>query len=152
MQAVTLARRPLSTARAMTALAALLLACALGLGLPGSPVAAAPSSGPTEGAAPPYDEDLMRLAEILGALHYLRPLCGVPREEQLWRTQMQTLLDTEQPSDTRRGQMIAAFNRGYTSYSQVYRGCTASARLAVDRQLEEGAKLAHDIVVHYGGN
>lgn len=134
------------------ALTAAALAALLVSGLPGAGRAAPSVSGPTEGAAPPYDQDLMRLAEILGALHYLRPLCGVSGEDQLWRTQMQALLDNEQPSETRRGQMIAAFNRGYASYSQVYRGCTPSARLAVDRQLEEGSKLAHDIVVRYGGN
>ena len=119
------------------------------LGLGGAPAFAA---GPSEGAAPPYDEDFMRLAEILGALHYLRPLCGVEGEAQRWRAEMQALIDAEQPSEERRGQMIASFNRGYSSYAQVYRACTASARFAVSRQLEEAGKLAHDIVVRYGGN
>lgn len=112
--------------------------------------AAAPAA--IEGATPPYDEDLMRLAEILGALHYLRPLCGVSGEAQRWRDEMTALIDTEQPSDARKGKMIAAFNRGYTSFSQVYRSCTPAAKVAVERQLEEGARLAHDIVVRYGGN
>lgn len=120
----------------------------LALGL----LAAGPLHAATEGAPPPYDTDLMRLSEILGALHYLRPLCGVPGEAQKWRGEMQGLIDTEQPSDTRRTRIIAAFNRGYSSYAEVYRACTPAARLAVDRQLEEGARLAHDIVVRYGGN
>ena len=34
------------------------------------------SASPLEGAPPPYEGELSRLAEILGALHYLRPLCG----------------------------------------------------------------------------
>ncbi|QRG06434.1 TIGR02301 family protein [Xanthobacter dioxanivorans] len=117
-------------------------------------LAAGPASaaGPTEGAPPPYDPDLMRLAEILGALHYLRPLCGVSGEAQKWRGEMQSLIDTEQPSDTRKAKIIASFNRGYSSYAEVYRICTPAARFAVDRQLEEGSRLAHDIVVRYGGN
>lgn len=132
------------------ALRDLVLAAVLAVaGLGGAPAFAA---GPTEGAAPPYDEDFMRLAEILGALHYLRPLCGVEDEAQRWRAEMQALIDAEQPSEARRGQMIVSFNRGYSSYAQVYRACTPSARLAVSRQLDEAGKLAHDIVVRYGGN
>ena len=126
----------------------LLLAGALALSL-ATPAAAA---GPAEGAPPPYDPDLLRLAEILGALHYLRPLCGVSAEAQRWRNEMQALIDTEQPSDARRAKIISSFNRGYSSYAEVYRTCTPAARGAVDRQLDEGARLAHDIVVRYGGN
>lgn len=128
----------------------LILAAMLAVAGPGG--MAARAAGPTEGAAPPYDEDFMRLAEILGALHYLRPLCGIEGEAQRWRSEMQALIDAEQPSEERRVQMIASFNRGYSSYAQVYLACTASARLAVSRQLEEAGKLAHDIVVRFGGN
>lgn len=124
------------------------VALAAALALPGPAFAA----GPTEGAPPPYDGDLLRVAEILGSLHYLRPLCGVTGEGQRWRNEMQSLIDTEQPSDARRGKIIASFNRGYSSYAEVYRTCTPAARLAVERQLEEGSRLAHDIVVRYGGN
>jgi len=126
----------------------LLLAGVLALSL-ATPATAA---GPTEGAPPPYDPDLLRLAEILGALHYLRPLCGVSAEAQRWRNEMQALIDTEQPSDARRAKIISSFNRGYSSYAEVYRTCTPAARVAVDRQLDEGSRLAHDIVVRYGGN
>ena len=40
------------------------------------------------------DADLNRLAEILGALQYLRPLCGT-NEGNRWRDQMTALLDAE---------------------------------------------------------
>ncbi|MEW6255927.1 MAG: TIGR02301 family protein [Pseudomonadota bacterium] len=105
-----------------------------------------------EGSTPPYETDLLRLAELLGGLHYLRPLCGMTAEQQSWRGEMQALIDAEQPSEARRGKLIAAFNQGYGSYAQVYRSCTPSAAQAVARQLDEGARLAHDIVVRYGGN
>ena len=38
----------------------------------------APAGAPTraEGVAAPFDGSLQRLAEILGALHYLRNICG----------------------------------------------------------------------------
>lgn len=129
----------------------LLLSCLLVLCpmLAVRPIAAAPAA---EGAAPPYDDDLLRLAEILGGLHYLRPLCGASGEAQRWRDEMAALIDTEQPAEARRAKMIAAFNRGYSSFAQVYRLCTPAARAAVERQLEEGSHLAHEIVVRYGGN
>lgn len=105
-----------------------------------------------EGSTPPYETDLMRLAEILGGLHYLRPLCGMSAEAQTWRNEMQGLMETEQPSDTRKARLVAAFNQGYNSYAQVYRTCTPAAAVAVQRQLDEGARLSHEIVVRYGGN
>src|SRR6266542_3498208 len=48
----------------------------------------------TQGGRAPYESDLQRLSEILGALHYLRDICGA-REGQIWRNEMQALLDAE---------------------------------------------------------
>ena len=47
-----------------------------------------------QGGPAPFEPDLMRLSEILGALQYLRALCGA-NEGQKWREQMQALLDAE---------------------------------------------------------
>jgi uncharacterized protein (TIGR02301 family) len=47
-----------------------------------------------EGGPAPFDGDLQRLSEILGALHYLRSVCG-PNEGQKWRNEMQALIDAE---------------------------------------------------------
>jgi len=102
-----------------------------------------------EGGPSPFDADLMRLAEILGALHYLRPLCG-EQDRERWRKEMQDLLDTEQPSPGRKDKLVASFNHGYQSYEFTYRHCTPSANLAIDRSLDEGAKLARDIATKYG--
>src|SRR5690242_21962901 len=49
--------------------------------------AAALAAGDARATDPPYDAPLVRLAEILGALHYLRPLCGAA-ETSRWRRQM----------------------------------------------------------------
>ena len=56
-------------------------------------IAATPARA-IEGGPAPFDGDLMRLAEILGALHYLRTLCGT-NEGQKWRGEMQALLEAE---------------------------------------------------------
>ena len=66
-------------------------------------------------AAAPFDGDLQRLAEILGALHYLRGICG-SNEGAKWRNEMQALIDAETPSGDRRARMVAGFNRGYNGF------------------------------------
>ena len=51
------------------------------------PIVPRESSAPPPPDDRPYDNKLMRLAEILGAVHYLRELCGA-QEGQVWRDQM----------------------------------------------------------------
>jgi uncharacterized protein (TIGR02301 family) len=103
---------------------------------------------PTE-TPPPYEGDFSRLAEILGALHYLGPLCG-EKEKERWRGEMQGLLEAEQPSADRRDRLVGNFNRGYQSYEQTYRNCTPAADVAIHRFLDEGARLSRDIATRYG--
>jgi uncharacterized protein (TIGR02301 family) len=98
--------------------------------------------------AAPFDHDLQRLSEILGALHYLRTVCGA-REGQKWRNEMQALIDAEVPSGERRTRMIASFNRGYQGFQQTYRSCTPAADFAIRRYLEEGSRIARDITGRY---
>jgi len=101
-----------------------------------------------EGGAAPYDRDLQRLAEILGALHYLRGLCGA-NEGGKWRNEMQALLDAETPSGERRDRLTASFNRGYRGFQQTYRTCTPAADLVIRRYLEEGSKISREITARY---
>jgi uncharacterized protein (TIGR02301 family) len=96
----------------------------------------------------PFDHDLQRLAEILGALHYLRGVCGA-HEGQKWRDEMQQLVDAEAPDGDRRKKIIASFNRGYRGFQQTYRTCTPAADLAIRRYLEEGAKISREITARY---
>jgi uncharacterized protein (TIGR02301 family) len=102
----------------------------------------------TEGGAAPFDNDLQRLSEILGALHYLREICGA-REGQKWRDEMTALIDSEAPGGDRRSRMIASFNRGYRGFQQTYRSCTPAADVAIRRYLEEGSKIAREVTARY---
>jgi uncharacterized protein (TIGR02301 family) len=110
----------------------------------------APAGAPAraEGVAAPFDGSLQRLAEILGALHYLRNICGA-NEGQKWRNEMQSIVDAEAPSGDRRLRMIASFNRGYRGYQQSYRTCTPAAELVIRRYLEEGSKIAREMTARY---
>lgn len=93
----------------------------------------------------PYDERLMRLSEILGAVHYLRELCGA-NEGQAWRERMRELMDAEGSTALRRAKLTRSFNNGYRSYSRTYNSCTPSAQTAITRFLAEGADIADGLI------
>jgi len=113
---------------------------------PGAPQSAPPV--PPQIVSAPYDHDLQRLAEILGALHFLRGICG-SNEGQKWRTEAQALIDAEAPAGDRHDQMVASFNRGYRGFQQSYRSCTPAAGVVIQRYLEEGAHIAREITARY---
>lgn len=98
---------------------------------------------------PPYEKEMQRLAEILGAVHYLRTLCGAD-EGQTWRSMMQQLIDAETPTAERRARLVDSFNRGYRGFEQTYRTCTRTAVWVIDSYMEEGADIAQRIASRYG--
>jgi uncharacterized protein (TIGR02301 family) len=123
--------------RVTPALVALILALAL-------------ASGSARAQPPaPYDGNLQRLAEIMGALHYLRGLCGA-NDGQKWRLEIQALIDAEAPTGERRTRMIASFNRGFRGFQQSYRTCTPAADIVIRRYLEEGSRIAREVTARYG--
>jgi uncharacterized protein (TIGR02301 family) len=99
----------------------------------------------TSSDARPYDDKLMRLSEILGAVHYLRELCGA-NDGQKWRDSMKELMDTEGSSALRRARLTRSFNNGYRAYSRTYNACSPSAQTAITRFLTEGAEIADALV------
>src|SRR5690606_440040 len=107
-------------------------------GAPGSLIAAfmllVSALGAHANETKPYDDKLMRLSEVLGAVHYLRELCSA-NDNQLWSDQMRDLIAAEGSSALRRAQLTRSFNRGYNSYSRTYNACTPSAKTAVERFL-----------------
>jgi len=132
----------------VSVLAGLALGTALALAMP-APHAAAQDGGSGEEAARkdarPYDKELFQLAEILGAVHYLRALCGAD-EGQKWRDQMSELVDAEGASALRRAQLVRSFNKGYRGYGRTYRRCTELAQLSIERLMSEGRTLAKRIL------
>jgi len=103
---------------------------------------------PVRAASPdtkPYDDRLFRLSEILGAVHYLRELCGAD-EGQAWRQRMGELLQAEGSTALRKARLTRSFNKGYRSYSRTYNTCSPSAQNAINRFLTEGAQIADGLV------
>jgi uncharacterized protein (TIGR02301 family) len=103
---------------------------------------------PAAAAEAPFEPGLLRLAEVLGSLHFLRNLCGESGTE--WRDQMEKLLEAENPDPVRRAKFIARFNHGYRSFEGTYPACTASATEAISRYMKEGETLTRDIATRYG--
>lgn len=99
---------------------------------------------------PPYEPKLLRLSEILGALAFLRPLCG-GNDEREWRTRMTQLIDAEASTAGRRERLAGAYNRGYREYAHTYRRCTPAAEVAIGRFVDEGGRLARELASRYGG-
>ena len=95
--------------------------------------------------AKPYDDKLVRLSEILGAVHYLRELCGA-NDGQLWRDRMREIMDGEGATALRRALLTRSFNNGYRSYSRTYQSCSPTAQTAISRFLAEGVQLADGLV------
>lgn len=108
---------------------------------------AVPAAG--QSRVPPYEGELLRLAEILGAVHYLRALCESD-EGQTWRAMMEELLEAESPSPERRASLIESFNRGYRGFEQTYHTCNQTAVSIIGRYMEEGAEIAQRIASRYG--
>jgi uncharacterized protein (TIGR02301 family) len=105
----------------------------LGLALP----------GPALAIDPPYQPQMERLAEILGSLYFLAPLCEPVTDD--WRAELAELVRLDQPDEDRQQRLYGAFNSGYAAYSRFYRSCTASADEALSRLLIEAESTARSI-------
>lgn len=101
-------------------------------------------------SGPPYERQMLRLAEIMGSLAYLRDLCG-DGDSGEYRARMSALLEAEGRVPELKEKLAGAYNRGYRSYQATYRQCTSNARVAIKRYLVEGERIAHDISYHFGG-
>ncbi|MBA8821149.1 uncharacterized protein (TIGR02301 family) [Ochrobactrum sp. 19YEA23] len=96
----------------------------------------------------PYEGKMLRLAEVLGSLHYLRNLCGEAGSE--WRDRMDAIIAAEKPSEGERVRIVSSFNHGYRVFSDNYTRCTPSALAAIDRYMKEGEGLSNEIISRYG--
>lgn len=103
-----------------------------------------------EGPPPPYEPQMLRLSELMGALAFLHPLCGGEGEAE-WRGRMTALINAEAPPPQRRERLAGAYNRGYREYSVTYRRCTPAAETIISRSLNEGGRLTRELAGRFGG-
>lgn len=95
--------------------------------------------------AKPYDDRLLRLAEILGAIHFLRELCG-GNDGLLWRERMEELIRAEGPSALRQAKLTRSFNQGYRNYQRTYVSCTPTAQTTITRFVAEGQQISDTLL------
>jgi uncharacterized protein (TIGR02301 family) len=84
-----------------------------------------------------------RLAEIMGSLYFLDPLCAEGQTD--WRAELADLVTKDQPDEDRQQRLFGAFNGGYSAFARLYRSCTPSAEAALTRLLIEAEATARDI-------
>lgn len=118
-------------------------------GQPDAAKSAAQKPVEAEAPPPPYEGQLMRLSEVIGALAFLRDLCGEKDGEE-WRDKMSALLDADAPSGPRREKYVSAFNRGFRGYELTYRVCTPNAKAATSRYLDEAGRISRDLTYRFG--
>ena len=131
----------------------MVLAAALPLLAQQRPQQARPSAPTTLTPEPPpvaYEPDLLKLAEIMGSLAFLRQLCTGP-DALRWRARMQELLEVEGTSTGRKERLAGAYNRGFSSYALTYRNCTGSAQEATARLSDDGDRISRRISGRFGG-
>ncbi|MEQ1768804.1 MAG: TIGR02301 family protein [Devosia sp.] len=92
---------------------------------------------------PPYQAEMERLAEIMGSLYFLAPLCRPGSDD--WRGELAELVRLDQPDEDRQQRLYGAFNSGFAAYSRLYKSCTDSAAEALNRLLTEAETTARDI-------
>jgi uncharacterized protein (TIGR02301 family) len=109
-----------------------------------------PAPAQPEPPSAPYEKELLRLAEVMGSLAFLRSLCSAADAAE-WPRRMQALIETEGTSPGRKERLAGAYNRGYRGFSITYRVCTPSAAEATARYLKEGETLSRGIAGRFGG-
>jgi uncharacterized protein (TIGR02301 family) len=141
----------------MASVAALLLAEAQAAEAPApkpepkaAPKTAPPASPTAPAGPPPYEAQLLRMAEMIGALAYLRDLCGAGDGAE-FRSKMKSLLEANGIAEPQRDLLAGAYNRGFGGYSLTYRTCTPAAYEVIARYLTETARLAALVASRYGG-
>lgn len=120
---------------------------------PPPPAAPPPPAGPPPpvdpNAPPPYEPQLMRLAEVMGALHHLRTVCNA-QDANRWRDRLAALIEADSPTQERRDRLAGAFNASFRTWARSYRVCTPAAEHASRMFLDETARIATEVRTRYG--
>jgi uncharacterized protein (TIGR02301 family) len=97
----------------------------------------------------PYEKEILRLSQILGAMHYLNKICPANVNKN-WRGSMGNIINNERASGKYRGKLTAYYNRGFKAYQITYKTCTDNAKHVINQYTNEGAELAKSIIIRYG--
>jgi len=107
-------------------------------------IAAMLALAPLNAQAGNFDNGLMRLAEILGAVHHLRNICGT-NDGPLWRNKMIDMMNAVELAAPDRQKIITHFNDAYYQARTDYPVCTDEAAQRADLLFSEGHQLAGEL-------
>lgn len=105
-------------------------------------------SAPSGDGLPPYENELLRLVSIMGALEFLHPLCE-RHPRGVWRDQMANLLEAEEPTPARRARIMATYNKAFAILEQVHNTCTPAAQTILRRYETEAVELTRVMATKY---
>jgi uncharacterized protein (TIGR02301 family) len=120
-----------------------------GAARPATPAVPAPPPEP-EAVPQPYEPDLLRLAEIIGSMAFLRTLCE-GQDRAVWPERMRNLIEAEGRSAPIRERLAGAYNRGFRAYALVHQQCSDVAKEAAARLANDGDGLSRKLANRFGG-
>lgn len=89
------------------------------------------------------DAALLNLTEILGALAHLEEICGQGSGS---RTDMETLLASEDLTPVRQSVLIDSFNRGFRNVAVTHQRCTNASERLIDRHHQRGGAIVSGLL------
>jgi len=89
--------------------------------------------------------ELLQIAGIMGAVHYLHGQCD-GTGTQIWRDNMKRLIELEQPVPEVRQTMIERFNAQYEIQRKRFSKCNKKRAKEAARLAAEGEQLTSDMV------
>lgn len=95
------------------------------------------------------DEDLVRLSGVLGGMHHLHRMCNPYEYDATYRDHMKDLVILEEPRQSTKDRMIAAFNDGFQSATGAYRGCSFEAREEMRRLADRGDVITNRLATPF---
>jgi uncharacterized protein (TIGR02301 family) len=130
---------------------AFLIAGAMLLGAPALAQKAAPTPAPSAAptlAPPPYELEMLRLGEVMGALAVLRDVCGFGDGSD-YRARYAALMEAEATDPARKAAWAGAFNNSFEEYRLIHGRCTPGDQAAIAAFLAEANKIAVTIADRY---
>lgn len=99
---------------------------------------------PADAQSRKLERRLVRISEVMGALHYLRGACYRPERTQ-WRSQFDLLLKQYRPQIALRNQMTDAFHGSYVYHQRNFNGCNGNTAAEASILAEEGERLSRKL-------
>ncbi len=104
----------------------------------------APPGGWSQSDYGQHQTRLVRMAEVMGGLHYLRGICD-KEDNQVWRGNMMRLLDLEQPPQDVRERMVSRFNSYFDREQKSFSTCNRKATREIKKLAGEGQQLTSEL-------